>query len=184
MGDRDMLHKFFEFYLRMLNDTTARTVAQFQGTPHPLTAGALYGEVTTLFGTYNPGDWGCGSPVPKPDGASNNPYIRFHWTGGLELSLMILDSFEFSGDRAEAKRFLPICFAVVEGFRQRFPNVDPVTGLTDMFPAQALVPTLLNNSCYLGHSCGDRSHTQTVAITDNLISAIINQHVIFKTNHY
>jgi hypothetical protein len=138
MGDRDMLHKFFDFYLRMLNDTQARTVAQFQGTSHPLTAGALYGEVTTLFGTYNPGDWGCGSPVPKPDGASNNAFIRFHWTGSLELSLMILDSFDFSGDHSEARRFLPICFAVVEGFRQRFPNIDPHTGLTDMFPAQAL----------------------------------------------
>lgn len=110
--------------------------------------------------------WGCHSPVPRAHGASANSFIRFHFTGSLvrnqtfaiqivpacqqfqaanscvkifigqELSLMVLDLFDHTGLLSDLHRYLSIPFAVVEGFRQRFPKVDPKTGKTDMFPAQ------------------------------------------------
>ena len=46
---------------------------------------------------YNEGDWGCGTGAPAKNGASSNSYIRFHWTGALELSLMVLDHFDATG---------------------------------------------------------------------------------------
>ena len=84
-------------YLRMLPYVEARTKVQFKATKNPLTAGALYEETCTQFGLYNEGDWGCGTGAPAKNGASSNSYIRFHWTGALELSLMVLDHFDATG---------------------------------------------------------------------------------------
>lgn len=107
------------------------------GTKNPLTAGALYEETCTQFGMYNEGDWGCKHPVPAPNGASSNTYIRFHWTGALELSLMILDHFDATGDVSDLQKYLPMAVGVVEAYRQRFPHKD-AHGKIDMWPAQAL----------------------------------------------
>ena len=71
-------------------------------------AGALYEETCTQFGMYNEGDWGCSSPVPRAHGASSNTYIRFHWTGALELSLMVLDLYDATGDVAELLKYVPM----------------------------------------------------------------------------
>jgi hypothetical protein len=49
---------------------------------------------------------------------------------------MVLDLFDHTGLLSDLQRYISIPFAVVEGFRQRFPKVDPKTGKTDMFPAQ------------------------------------------------
>ena len=136
-GDIDTMRSFLDFYLRMLPYVKARTKAQFKGTQNPLTAGALYEETCTQFGMYNEGDWGCHHPVPAPNGASSNTYIRFHWTGALELSLMVLDHFDATGNLTDLKKYLPMATGVVEAYRQRFPNKDS-TGKIDMWPAQAL----------------------------------------------
>ena len=40
-------------------------------------------------------------------------------------------------DCLDRSRYLPLVAAVVEGFRQRFPNKD-ATGKIDMWPSQAL----------------------------------------------
>jgi alpha-L-fucosidase 2 len=146
-GDFDTMRSFLGFYRRMLPYVQARTAAQFKGTPtelkHPA---ALYEETCTQFGTYNEGDWGCHSPVPRQYGASANGFIRFHWTGALELSLMVLDQFDVSGDLDDLKQNLPMAVGVVEAYRQRFPNKDK-NGKTDFFPAQALET----------YQCGDPS---------------------------
>jgi hypothetical protein len=88
----------------------------------------------TVSVMYGQGDWGCGSPTRKY-GASSNTYIRFHFTGSLELSLMLLDDWVWNGDEEALRKYLPIAVAVVEGFRQRFPNRD-AHGKIDMWPAQ------------------------------------------------
>eukprot|EP00040_Diaphanoeca_grandis_P035429 m.222904 g.222904 ORF g.222904 m.222904 type:complete len:925 (-) comp33386_c2_seq2:269-3043(-) len=141
-GDLDTMRSFLDFYLRALPYVNARTLVQFNNTDAPQMSGiaALFPETTTQFGTYMPNQgvgWGCNSPIPRNHGASQNGYIRFHWTGALELSLMILDLYEWSGDVNDLERYLPIPFGVVEAYRQRFPNSD-ANGKTDMFPAQAL----------------------------------------------
>ena len=46
--------------------------------------------------------------------------------------------YDATGDQADLKKYHPIAAAVVEAFRQRFPNKDKTTGKIDMFPSQAL----------------------------------------------
>ena len=50
---------------------------------------------------------------------------------------MVLDHFDATGDLDDLNKYLPMAVAVVEAFRQRFPNKDAATGKIDMFPAQA-----------------------------------------------
>ncbi len=147
-GDLDTLKAFLDFYLRMLPYVEARTKVQFNGT---ITAGAFYEETTTQFGMYNQGDWGCNSPIPRPQSASSNKYIRFHYTGGLELSLMILDYWDATQDATDLERYFPIAAAVVEAYRQRFPNKNSTTGKIDMFPNQALETSQVSWAQMLPH---------------------------------
>ena len=146
-GDYDSMRAFLGFYKRMLPYVQARTAAQFKNTSTELKPpAALYPETTTQFGSYTAGDWGCKSAVPRKYGASDNGNVRFHWTGSLELSLMILDQYDSTGNLEDLQNNLPIAVGVVEAYRQRFPNKDK-NGKTDMFPAQALE----------GYECGDPS---------------------------
>lgn len=147
-GDSDTMRSMLDFYTRMLPYTQARSAAQWSG--EPMAGGALTGnaalfeEVTTQFGTYHEGNWGCPnknashSAVNKrPYGASNNRFIRFHFTGSLEMSLMALDLYDATQSEDDLTAYLPLVAAVVEGFRQRFPNKD-AEGKIDMWPSQAL----------------------------------------------
>jgi hypothetical protein len=46
---------------------------------------------------------------------------------------MVLDYYDATEDGADLQRYLPMAVAVVEAYRQRFPNTDPKTGRTDMW---------------------------------------------------
>merc|ERR1719506_1440765 len=107
----------------------------------PKVSGGVWPETMTQFGTYNEGDWGCKTQSSGSSGLgdSSNQYIRFHFTGSLELALMTLDDYTMTGDTQVLRDYgLPICNTVTEFFRTRFPNVDSKTGKTDMWPTQAL----------------------------------------------
>jgi len=165
-GDVDTMRAFLDFYLRMLPYVQARTAAQFRNVAGvaPIMGGvaALYEETCTQFGMYNPSDglgWGCNSPIPRAHGASANAYIRYHFTGGLELALMVLDHWDAYRNLGDLNKYLPIVVGVVEGFRQRFPSVDNATGKTDMWPSQAL-------ETYQCHDPTSRSSCPTNPTTD------------------
>ena len=106
-GDFDTMRSFLNFYLRMLPYVEARTAVQFSATKTPLSGkAAFYEETCTQFGLYNEGDWGCETKSPNPTGASDNSYIRFHYTGGLELALMVLDHYDATSDLSDLQKHL------------------------------------------------------------------------------
>lgn len=105
---------------------------------------------------YNEGDWGCKTPSAGSSGHgdSSNTYIRFHFTGSLELALMTLDDYVMTGDVKVLQDYgIPICSTVLEFFRTRFPETDNTTGKTDMWPSQGLET----------HQCPDPTSRQKCA---------------------
>ena len=89
-GDVDTLRSMLDFYARMLPYVQARSAAQFKGTSVGgvlSDGGALFEETTTQFGMYQESNWGCNASADRtsvhtrPDGASGNRFIRFHFTG-------------------------------------------------------------------------------------------------------
>lgn len=139
-GDLDIMRPLYEFYNRSIPAIKARVASQFAMVT-PAVTGGVWPETMTSFGMYNEGDWGC-STSPHgvtARGDSSNTYIRFHFTGSLELALMTLDDFTMTGDTAVLESYaMPICNTVLEFFRTRFPHKDPKTGKTDLWPSQAL----------------------------------------------
>ena len=66
--------------------------------------------------------------MPRPHGASQNSYIRFHFTGALELSLMVLDFYEYTGDGTDLDKYLPIAVAVRTTQHPLYPPAPPKWG--------------------------------------------------------
>lgn len=139
-GDLDIMRPLYTFYNRSIEMIRARVAAQFQGVS-PAVTGGVWPETMTQFGTYNEGDWGCSTPAHGKTGVgdSSNTFIRFHFTGSLELAMFTLDDFTMTGDVDVLTGYgLPICNTVLEFYRTRFPHTNATTGKIDMFPSQAL----------------------------------------------
>ena len=84
--------------------------------------GAIWPETAEAWGCYRPGDWGCDTP---PAGPSTNTFIRFHYTGSLELCLMLLDDFAFRANATVWSAFGDaVCSRVVTFFDEHFPQND------------------------------------------------------------
>lgn len=121
--------------------------------------GAYWPETSTLFGTYEAAflGYGCngagtahsppaytsggradrhGAPATVP---AVNGYTRFYSSGSIEICFLGLEEYYSSLDVATLQDYtLPICDAVTQFYRERFPHVNKTTGKTDMFPAQVI----------------------------------------------
>jgi len=88
-GDFDMMKPLFSMYLSNL---PLRKLATKKYYHHD---GAFFPETMNFWGTYADGDYGC-ERKGLADGYTSNPYIRYYWQSGLELSLMMLDYYSFT----------------------------------------------------------------------------------------
>lgn len=95
-GDFELMQPLFSMYMKALPIRKAAT-AKYYG--H---AGAFFPETMNFWGTYADGDYGCNRDTLK-DGYAKNPYIRYYWQSGLELSLMMLDYYSFTKSPQFAK---------------------------------------------------------------------------------
>lgn len=125
--------------------------------------GAFWPETSTMFGTYDAaflgygcngsdadGDLVAADPAPftvsrdsragaGPTAPAVNGYTRFYSSGSLEACLLGLDSYLIDLDETVLSSLsLPICDAVTQFYRERFPHLNTTTGKTDMFPAQVI----------------------------------------------
>jgi len=90
-GDFDMMKPLFEMYFSSL---PLRKMATEKYYGH---GGAFYPETMNFWGTHANGDYGC-DRTGMAGGFTYNPYIRYYWQGGLEMSLIMLDYFSFTKD--------------------------------------------------------------------------------------
>jgi Domain of unknown function (DUF5703) len=135
-GDLDLLRQLYAFYLDMVPLAQARSRIYFG---HD---GAFFPETTSKFGTYSNGQFGWDSCKPASNGTympNVNRWIRYHFTGALELVLLMLDDFSYTGNMRVAEKYLvPIASSVTQFFRQHWTQIDPNTNQTIFFPSQSL----------------------------------------------
>lgn len=131
-GDFEMMRPLFAMYARMLPLAKERTRLYYGH------GGAFFPETMHSWGTYHNGDMGYGwARDGEPEGRTLNKYIRYYWSGGLELSLMMLDYLAYTNDRALWKTsLLPIIDGVLEFYSKHYPR-EP-NGRILFAPAQAL----------------------------------------------
>lgn len=129
-GDFDLMKPFFRLYFENL---PLRKYATQQYYGHE---GAFYPETMTFWGTYAGANYGR-ERTGKPDGLTDNTYIRRYWQGGLEMSLMMLDYYRFTGDVAFARDTLaPFVSEIIRFFDQHWSTGSDGRILFD--PAQSL----------------------------------------------
>lgn len=113
-GDFDMMKPLFNMFSDNLSLRKAATKKYYK---HD---GAFFPETMTFWGTYANGDYGC-NRTDIPDGYTRNPYIRYYWQGGLEMSLMMLDYYSFTKDNSFAeKTLLPFVTEILTFFDQHW----------------------------------------------------------------
>jgi len=129
-GDFDLMHPFFDLYVKALPLARFRTRRYFG---HD---GAYFTEVMTPWGSYLPDNYGW-NRKGKPDGVSDNLYIRYYWQAGLELSAMMLAYLEHTGDTARfASHMAPLIREVTTFYDRHYPR--DATGMLLIEPTQAL----------------------------------------------
>ena len=105
-GDFDLMMPFFKLYLHMLPGNSA-LVQKYYG--HD---GAYFQETSPFWG---------GLPFMGPD--EQALYTHHYFTPILELSMMMLDYYEYTGDADFARSYLlPIASAGLEFFDRHFPR--------------------------------------------------------------
>lgn len=149
-GDSDVLVGILRYFNRSLAVARARVNATFG------IGGAYWPETSTLFGTYDAAGLGYGcngagtAKSPFAQGKSGrsgagptvpavNGYTRFYTSGSLEVCFLGLEEYLTSGDTGMLQSLtLPICDAVTQFYRERFPSLNKTTGKTDLFPGQVI----------------------------------------------
>lgn len=129
-GDFDLMTPLFRMYRDSL------PLARFRTQRYYGHGGAFWPETMYFWGTYNDDNYGR-VRTGKPDGLTDNTYIRYYWSGGLELLLLMLDHHEFTDDAAFLREtLLPVAVEVTRFFDEHWSR--DALGKIRFSPAMAL----------------------------------------------
>ncbi len=113
-GDYDLMRPMFAMYLDSLKLAEARTRIWFG------CDGAFMPETMNYWGMYCNVDYGW-NRAGLQFGEMVNPYIRWIWSSGLDLAMMLLDYYDHTGDETMARETLtPWADAMLRYFDTRF----------------------------------------------------------------
>ncbi len=131
-GDFQQMQPFFDLYLNNLELAKER-VKTYYG---PAARGAYFPETMTPWGTWTGNNYGWTNPDPK-SGVSENRYIRYEWQGGIEVTAMMLQYYDFTGDRQFVRdKLLPLAAEIVTFYDTHFGR--DAAGKLLLTPAQSL----------------------------------------------
>ncbi|MDQ1256000.1 MAG: hypothetical protein QG656_595, partial [Candidatus Hydrogenedentes bacterium] len=115
-GDFEMMQPLFTMFLDALPFAKARTQAYFGH------AGAFYPETQYFWGAYAMDNYGWnreGKPISEVD----NRYIRWYWSGALELLAIMLDYHAYTRDDAFARdKLMPLAEAILDFYDLHYPR--------------------------------------------------------------
>jgi hypothetical protein len=113
-GDFDMTAPFFGTYLSAL-PLASRRAELYYG--HK---GAFYPETLYSWGSNTNGDYGY-DRMNKSPGFVTNSYVRHYWSGGLELSAMMLDQYDITrSQKFLTDTLLPLAGAIVRFYGEHW----------------------------------------------------------------
>ena len=98
-GDYDLMRPLFSMFLNSLS------LARERPRIYCNHAGAFYPETQCFWGTYHDSNYGR-DREGRDNGWTLNTYIRYYWSGGLELAMMLLDYHAHTQDEAFVRQVL------------------------------------------------------------------------------
>ncbi len=117
-GDFDLMQPLF----RMYREAACRSPASGRGN----TTGTAERSFRTMYfwGTYNNDNYGW-NRQGKPDGLTDNTYIRYYWDGALELAAIMLDYYALTGDEQFAgETLVPLARDTLHFYERHYPKRD------------------------------------------------------------
>jgi len=113
-GDWDMITPL----LKMFKDIIP--LARFRTKDYFGHDGTFYPETQTFYGMYLPENYGL-DRTGKHHSHVDNGYIHYYWSGGLELTKLMLERYEFGQDSKFVKEYLlPISDGVIEFYDKHY----------------------------------------------------------------
>ena len=129
-GDFDLMKPLFKMYKDALPIRKLATKTYYKH------KGAFFPETMYFWGTYTGSNYGW-DRSELPSGMTENRYIRLYWQGGLEVSLMMLDYYEFTKDDVFLQEtLLPVVSEIIDFFDHHWKRDEKGKILFD--PAMAL----------------------------------------------
>lgn len=114
-GDYDLKKPWFDMYMNMLDLQKDVTKKYYD---HD---GAFFPETLNFFGMYIQDDWGWNNPGK----ASDTRWIRYHYSGALEMLSEMLDYYDYKKDEAFAREYIvPFGREVIRFFDQHWPRIN------------------------------------------------------------
>ena len=130
-GDYETLMPFFDMYKNMMPLCRDRVKIYF-----PDAEGAFFPETCTFYGLYANVNYGYNRGGLNPSEVTNH-YIRYIWSEGLELLMLMLDYYDYTLDAAFVDEYIqPMAEEILKYFGSRFIN--SVTGKLEINPTQAI----------------------------------------------
>jgi hypothetical protein len=113
-GDFDLMKPLFNMYKDALQIRKLATETYYKHT------GAFFPETMYFWGAYTGSNYGR-DRSDLAIGVTENRYIRHYWQSGLEISLMMLDYYEFTKDTLFLKEtLLPLVSEIINFFDQHW----------------------------------------------------------------
>jgi alpha-L-fucosidase 2 len=130
-GDYDMMLPLFNMYMKALPLRKAATKKYYGH------EGAFFPETIYFWGNYMDNENYGIDRKGKPDGLTDNTYIRRYWQNGIELVVMMLDYYDATQDSDfRDKTLLPFAMEIMKFFDQHWARGNDGKILFD--PAQSL----------------------------------------------
>lgn len=115
-GDFDLLKPWFDMYMDMMPlqmDVTRKYYGH---------GGAFFPETLNFFGMFIQDDWGWDNKDGK---ASQTRWIRYHYSGALEMLALMLDYYDYTEDEAFAENYvIPFATQTIRFFKEHWPLID------------------------------------------------------------
>ncbi len=129
-GDFDLMLPLFNMYKNALPIRKLATETYYKH------SGAFFPETMNFWGTYADANYGR-DRSKLPLGMTQNLFIRYYWQSGLEVSLMMLDYYNFTQDETFLREtLLPVVTEIITFFDQHWGRDE--NGKIMFDPAMAL----------------------------------------------
>lgn len=129
-GDFELMKPLFKMYHDALPIRKLATETYYKH------KGAFFPETMYFWGTYVDGNYGR-DRSELPLGMTENLFIRYYWQSGLEISLMMLDYYNFTKDeKFLSKTLLPVVSEIIDFYDQHWDR--DANGKILFDPAMAL----------------------------------------------
>lgn len=115
-GDFDLLKPWFDMYMDMMPLQMDMTQKYYGH------GGAFFPETLNFFGMFIQDDWGWDNKKGK---ASQTRWIRYHYSGALEMLALMLEYYDYTGDESFAEEYVvPFATQTIRFFKEHWPVID------------------------------------------------------------